>query len=197
MRRGIAIGTWLAVFAGTFLVQGLLLATRLQEPAAVLAAKDYTGEIIGVVTSLLGFGYVVYRENRARRWEQEREDRARTYDLEDRRLARVEAKEDAEARHRVTLGRIHENTELTVTAIGEASKAYSEANDVNQKIAQLTKLFNQVEIASAKATSDVARNQHVLTDSTAAVLNRVDATTQETLTATQETLSEVKKQAEP
>ena len=68
--------------------------------------------ITGIITTVLGFAYNLYRDNRNRRW-----------DLENRRLAREEI-----------VARLDENTDLSRVA-------FKEANDVNMKIAKLTQQF--------------------------------------------------------
>lgn len=65
-----------------------------------------------LVSTILGFGYNLYRDNRNRKW-----------DLENRRLARDEV-----------MRKIDQNTEISV-------QAFKEANDVNAKIAALTRQF--------------------------------------------------------
>lgn len=93
----------------------------------------------GLVTTLGTFGYNIYRDNRNRRW-----------DLENRRLAREEV-----------ISRIDENTQISV-------QAFKEANDVNAKIATLTKQFYDVALAE---NGEPTKN----------VLERVDENTKQTI----------------
>jgi gas vesicle protein len=123
------------------------------------------GQIVVVVTTILGFAYTIYRENRNRRW-----------DLEDRKRAREElqtlttstaTKLETTVEHRATelaTALSSRATELAQTVDRQrhqlseqltentqiSKQAFHEANDVNQKIAELTRKFDEVRMDQNK-----------------------------------------------
>ncbi len=78
------------------------------------------GQLIIFLTTIAGFIFTLYRENRNRRW-----------DREDREQKAVQLAAKVEAAHTAISDKIDENTMIS-------REAFKEANDVNRKIATLT-----------------------------------------------------------
>jgi hypothetical protein len=104
------------------------------------------GQLILFLTTISGFAYQIYKENRNRRWE-----------VEDRKALAVkveEVKESAAVAHDQLVHKIEENTSIS-------ANAFNVANHVNAKIANLTRMFIEVQddaTAVAKVSKDVRAN---------------------------------------
>jgi seryl-tRNA synthetase len=114
---------WLPMMAASSFV-------LLQEVQVPLTATDYTvpaviGQIIILLTTIAGFLYTIYRENRNRRW-----------DLQDRELARKELSQKLENQqeqvaakvvvdHKKLIDKIDENTKITTDALINSNMVHS------------------------------------------------------------------------
>lgn len=81
------------------------------------------GQLLLFLTTIGGFAIQIYREKRNRQW-----------DLEDRMMARQELAEKVATTHQKVIEKIEENTELSRVA-------FSEANDVNGKLLEISSQF--------------------------------------------------------
>jgi hypothetical protein len=100
------------------------------------------GQIILFLTTISGFAYQIYKENRKRRWE-----------VEDRAALAVkveEVKQNAAVAHDELVHKIEENTSIS-------ANAFNVANHVNEKIAKLTRLFTEVQ-DDAKDVAQVSKD---------------------------------------
>lgn len=89
-------------------------------------SNGLVGQVVIFLTTVLGFGYNIYRENRNRRW-----------DLEDRRIAR---EENQRAQQKVSNELAH-NTTVTVNAAAAASQVAHKAEALHQRLAQIQGMF--------------------------------------------------------
>ncbi len=95
------------------------------------------GVVTILVTTIAGFLYQAWRAERQRKW-----------DIEDRRLLAEKVVETATvvAEQRKDMGdAIAENTKLTKAATVAAGMAFQEANEVNNKISELTSQNNELQ----------------------------------------------------
>jgi hypothetical protein len=104
-------------------------------------SKPVIGQIVLFLTTVAGFAYTIYRENRNRRWDLEDRERARAALAETVTDSQKALAKTVQGQQMKLIEKIDENTELTVTAIDSAEKTYREANDLNQKLAKITEMF--------------------------------------------------------
>jgi hypothetical protein len=95
------------------------------------------GQLVILVTTIAGFLYNIYRENRNRRWDIEDRERVRRDISEKVDQSKRELASATLATHHTLIEKIDENTEVS-------KQAFHEANDVNQKIANLAKAIDSV-----------------------------------------------------
>lgn len=158
------------VIAGILVAtNGLGLVTMFAQSAEVRRTGGWDptimGQVLILLTTLLGFAYTIYRESRNRRWDLEDRERAR-HDF----TRRVESVKAEQRTHgtintRAIVAKIDENTAVNAEAIAAA-------NQHNQKIADLTKLFLE-----GQDPPDVLETMHHAADT----LHRVDDNTKETV----------------
>lgn len=149
-------------------VNGLGLIALAQGPVAPSSTTSVdtttiVGQAIILVTTVAGFWYNIYRENRNRRWDKEDRELARNALVETVKEQRVEvvqkvadvAKEveqkvaavgdtlvaKADQQHSEVSAAIAENTEKTDQAI----KVSQEANHLSRKIAELARAYDKVQ----------------------------------------------------
>lgn len=105
------------------------------------------GQLVLLLTTIAGFAYQYIREGRIRRWQEEdrrRRDEQRVLDAEDRirvaadlqRQVEIDAERVLEE-HRAARRELAENTMIS-------REAFTQANDVNQKIAAMGERFDQL-----------------------------------------------------
>lgn len=92
------------------------------------------GQIVILITTLAGFWRQLYRENRNRKW-----------DVEDRNLTRIELQTAAQDRKKIAeavTSQIKENTEISTKAFEEANHVNQKLVDVHQRIEDLIRVFD-------------------------------------------------------
>jgi hypothetical protein len=112
-----------------------LLAQEVEPPAALSSSGDILGmsatvqlQLVIWITTLTGFIYTIYRENRNRKW-----------DLEDRRAARRQAIKRSR-RLEKTMGnidtRLEENTQMTAAASSTAEDAATKLDEILKRFTE-------------------------------------------------------------
>lgn len=118
-------------------VNAFILAQDIQLKGQDYTVSTITGQIIILITTILGFIYTVYRENRNRRWDLEDRERARKELADKLEIQHAKVADKVNADQKVIIDKIQENTEISVSA-------FKEANDTNKKIEQLAGAYSKI-----------------------------------------------------
>lgn len=132
-------------------------------------------QIILLITTLSGFVYTIYRENRNRRWDLEDRERARQELAQRVELATLRQASAATQHRDEIMEVIDKNTQMNEAALREA-------NDVNRRIHDITRMFTEAKAEAQDAANTVADKaaavEHEIHES-AETLGRVEHNTQE------------------
>lgn len=198
-----------AIFAGQFVPPAVQIYAQmdptLPNGLSRLGEGTLIGQMVLMVVTLSGFAYTIYREKQKQiaddaREERKRQDevRNRQWDLEDRERASKELADKVEAQQRLLAMKVEEqkrHTDAHMQSITERGQtilkkidentavnetAISTANQHNEKIIELSRMFTEVQ-KDVRGTANAVVSAMVEAVDQVETLHRVDENTQETV----------------